>query len=497
MRFGVSSLQILTVALGAALALPTVAGAQASDADVARLAAALTGNTPMIRDAQVLTDVIGGRPTGSQANLSAVGWGVSTLRAAGVEVRAEAFPMPNLWLERSAAATIFGEGIEIHPRIASMPFSVSTPRGGIRLPLVDAGKGTVADFARIDSVGRGAAILVETEELRDVDGLFREYAEAAKIEQRAVAAGVSAVIYVGSRPNDLLYRHNASLGPDNRLPMAVMERDGGLRLLRLLRMGAPLSVNLMIDVNTSGEYESYNVIGEIRGSVHPEEIVLIGAHLDSWDLGGGALDNGANVALVIDIARQIRQLGIRPSRTIRFALWNGEEQGLWGSWAYTKSHADELDRHVMTTSIDIGTGKITGFFTGGRPEILPAVASALELVDFAGPFQQLDVPIVGTDNFDFMLEGVANLVANQEAANYGPNYHARSDEFSRIDQAQLRKNAAIIGAMTLRFAEMPVTWTRQTRAQVDQLIKTTDLEQQMRTFGVWKDYESGTRGRVP
>ncbi|MBS1241867.1 MAG: ywaD1, partial [Gemmatimonadetes bacterium] len=419
------------------------------------------------------------------------------LRAAGVEVRAETFPMPSLWLERSAAATIFGDGLEIHPRIAAMPFSVSTPRSGIRLPLVDVGKGTVADFARIDSAARGAAILVETEELKDVDGLFREYAEAAEIEQRAVAAGVSAVIYVGSRPDDLLYRHNASLGPDNRLPMAVMERDGGLRLLRLLRMGAPLSINLMIDANISGEYESYNVIGDIVGAVHPEQIVLIGAHLDSWDLGGGALDNGANVALVIDIARQIRLLGIRPSRTIRFALWNGEEQGLWGSWAYTKSHAAQLDNHVMTTSIDIGTGKITGFFTGGRPEILPAVSKALELVAFGGPFQQLDVPIVGTDNFDFMLEGVANLVANQEPANYGPNYHARSDEFPRIDQAQLRKNAAIIAAMTLRFAEMPVTWTRQTRAQVDQLIKTTDLEQQMRTFGVWKDYESGKRGRTP
>ncbi len=103
---------------------------------------------------------------------------------------------------------------------------------------------------------------------------------------------------------------------------------------------------------------------------------------------------------------------------------------------------------------------------------------------------------MGTDNFDFMLEGVANLVANQEPANYGPNYHARSDEFLQIDQKQLRLNAAIIGAMTLRFAEMPVTWQRQTRAQVEAIFKTTDLEKQMRSMGNWDDWVSGKRGRA-
>jgi hypothetical protein len=188
-------------------------------------------------------------------------------------------------------------------------------------------------------------------------------------------------------------------------------------------------------------------------------------------------------------------LGIKPSRTIRFALWNGEEQGMWGSWGYTRTHAAELDKHVMTTSIDIGTGRINGFFTGARPELLPAVERALAPVGGMGPFTQVDVPIVGTDNFDFMLEGVANLVANQDAANYGPNYHARSDEFSRIDQQQLRRNAAVIAAMTLRFAEMPVTWTRQPRAQIEQIFKTTDLEQQMRSMGNWDDWVSGRRGR--
>jgi hypothetical protein len=274
-----------------------------------------------------------------------------------------------------------------------------------------------------------------------------------------------------------------------------MERDGALRALRLLRDGVPLTMTAVLDLETGPAYQSSNIIGEIRGSTRPDEIVLIGAHYDSWDLGAGALDNGANAMMMIDIARQIRRLGIRPTRTIRFALWNGEEQGLLGSLGYTLSHAAELDRHVMTTSVDIGTGRITGFFTGGRPEILPALERALAPVAGLGPFAQVDLPIVGTDNFDFMMEGVANLVANQEAANYGPNYHARSDEFGQVDRQQLRLNAAIIAAMTLRFAEMPVTWRRQSRADIERMVTTSDLRQQMESMGIWEEWRSGARGR--
>jgi carboxypeptidase Q len=475
---------------------PLRLSAQSTDADIARLVAALQGDTPMLRDAQVLTDIIGGRPTGSSANLRSIDWGLSRFQDAGVAADREAFMMPALWLEHAASAAIEGDGVRFSPRIASMPFSKGTLPGGFTARLVDGGLGTDADIQRAGSLLRGAIVLIGTAELKDVDGLFKEYAEATEIEQRAIAAGVAGLIYVGSRPDNLLYRHNASLGPKNQLPMAVMERDAGLKALRLLRVGAPLTITLKIDVESGGEYESYNVLGQIRGSVKPDEVIVIGAHLDSWDLGGGALDNGANVAMVIDIARQIKALGIKPSRTIRFALWNGEEQGMWGSWGYTRRHTPELERHVMTTSIDIGTGRINGFFTGARPELLPAVDQALAPVSGMGPFTQVDVPIVGTDNFDFMLEGVANLVANQDAANYGPNYHARSDEFARIDQPQLRRNAAIIAAMTLRFAEMPVTWTRQSRAQVERIFKTTDLEQQMRSMGNWDDWVSGKRGRL-
>jgi hypothetical protein len=366
---------------------------------------------------------------------------------------------------------------------------------GLTAPVVDAARGTPADLDRLGDAARGAFLLVETGVLTDVAGLFQEYADATDFESRALPLGVAGIIYVGSRPNNILYRHNASQGPDNTHPMVVIERDAGTRLLRLLRSDADLSVTLRIDIEGGEPYESYNVIAEIPGTSAPEEIVLIGAHLDSWGLGTGALDNGANVAMVIDIARQMHRLGLRARRTIRFALWNGEEQGLIGSWRYTEQHLDEMDRFVMASSFDIGTGRIAGFFTGGRPEVAAATAQALEPVAGLGPFQQVDVPIVGTDNFDFMMQGVANLVANQAPANYGANYHARSDTFDKVDQHQLRLNAAIAGAVVWGFANMDVTWDRQTRTELDELVANTDLEAQMSMLGMWDDWADGRRGR--
>jgi Zn-dependent M28 family amino/carboxypeptidase len=237
------------------------------------------------------------------------------------------------------------------------------------------------------------------------------------------------------------------------------------------------------------------VVAEIPGGSRKEEIVLVGAHLDSWDLGGGALDNGANVAMLIDLARQLKRLGLQPARTLRFALWNGEEQGMVGSQGYTQRHASELDRHVFAQSYDIGCGRLLGFFTGARPELLPAMRAALAPVAGRGPFELSDVPIVGTDNFDFMLHGVANVVGNHAPAEYGPNYHARSDELERCDGSELRRNAGIVAALSWGIADGEVTWQRQTRADIEAIMARTDLATQMKTFNVWDEWAAGTRGR--
>jgi hypothetical protein len=448
----------------------------------------------MERDLRTLTDEIGGRPTGSPANQRAFDWALERFREAGVDAKKEPFQMPGLWLERSARATVKGQGVSFPARVAALPFSTGTPAAGLTRPLVDGGRGTEADFKALHDWAKGAFVLIETDELKDLEGLFREYTEGARIERRAVAAGVAGLVYMSSRPHNALARHNAALGWANRHPMMMMERDAAARALRLLRGAKPLTLAAVLDIQSGPAYQTHNVIGEIRGNSRPVEIVVIGAHLDSWDLGTGALDNGANSAMVIDIARQIRRLGLRPARTIRFALWNGEEQGLNGSYGYTLNHALELDRHVMASSYDIGTGRITGFFTGGRADLLPVVERALNPVAGLGPFTQVNLPIVGTDNYDFMMQGVPNLVANQESANYGPNYHARSDEFIRADLHQLRQNAAVAAAVTWGFATLDLSLPRQTAQQVDSLVRNTDLAEQMRSFNVYDAWEAGKRG---
>ena len=153
----------------------------------------------------------------------------------------------------------------------------------------------------------------------------------------------------------------------------------------------------------------------------------------------------------------------------------------------------------MAASFDIGSGRINGFFTNGRAELVAAVDQALVPVADLGPFTQLNEPIVGTDNYDFMLEGVANLVANQEPANYGPNYHARSDTFDEVDLEQLRKNAAVAAALAWGFAQGEAPWVRQDRAEVEALVESTSAKDQMQAmgFGMWEHWTSGQRGREP
>ena len=487
--------QFTCITMGGLLALLMIAPPAAADEGTDRLVAAMLGDTPVLDDLQQLTDTIGGRVTGTDANRKAVAWAVEKFRQAEVGVVTEDFEMPLEWQETIAAASV-GGAVEFEPNVVAKPFSAAV--NAMRAPLLDGGLGSEADLAELGEKARGAWILIETPVLDDeigLAGLFAEYSDSWEIEARAVAAAPAGIVFMSSRPKNLLYRHNASANEKNRLPLLVMEREHAKRALRLLRAGHDLSLTATIGVESKGSFTATNVVGEIRGRTRPEEIVLFGAHLDSHDLGTGALDNGVNVAMLINVARQIVRLGLQPERTIRFALWNGEEQGLVGSWKYTEQHEDELDNHVVAASFDIGSGRTTGFFTGGRPGLVALVDRYLDPVAGLGPFQQADIPLVGTDNFDFMIEGVPNLIAAQSDANYASNYHAESDTFDKVDQQQLRLNSAIAAAVIWGFANDTARLPRQTHEEIAALIGSSDLEQQMRSMAVWDGWAEGVRGR--
>jgi Zn-dependent M28 family amino/carboxypeptidase len=169
-----------------------------------------------------------------------------------------------------------------------------------------------------------------------------------------------------------------------------------------------------------------------------------------------------------------------------------------GSWAYAKAHRDELDRARAVIVFDMGIGKVTGFMLDGRKDIEPGVMEAMKPIEsFGADKHVLDAPL-GTDNFDLLLEGVPNLIANQEEANYIPNYHASSDTLDKVDIEALKRNTAIAAVTAFGIAERAEPLgPRQTRAEIEGLLKSSGLESQMKIAGLWPLWESSQRGRLP
>ncbi len=499
MRTDVRRLVLVGIAALAALTAQSPAPKKASPAAAQRMPAiaaeVLSPRSRLESDLRFLTDEIGGRSTGSDAYEQALAWGLAALKRAGVDGGGlEPYDAPARWEGGRAVGSVVSP-YSFPLRVLSFAMAPSTG-GEMTAPVVDAGEGREADFNRLGEKAQGAIALVRSKPMRSFDDLFAEYLAGPEMVKAAAKRGIAAILFMSTRPRGLLYRHTITFdGTLVPLPMVMVAREDGLRLARLLEKGRDLRVSLDIQNRVGGAWKPQNVVADIRGSERPDEVVLLGAHLDSWDLGTGALDNGVNCALVVEVARAIAA-GPRPKRTVRFVLFTGEETGLLGSRGYVASHEAEMDKHVAALIHDIGDGKVVGYFTNGRPEIRPALARALSPVASWGAAGMNDEAILGTDNFDFLLEGVPNLIANQETEKYLPDYHAESDTFDKVDIAQARRNAAIAAVAVTGIANAPGRLgSRQTRAEVEKLLERTGLANQMKTYSLWEDWESGKRGR--
>ncbi len=454
------------------------------------------GGSPLEENLRRLTDQIGGRMTGSAAMARAVAWGVAAFRQAGVDdVHTEKYPLQSSWSEGATRLEVL-EPVPFAVHLVSVGWSPPTPAEGIAADVVDVGDGSEAGFAAAGASAKGAILLVHSELLRTWEDLFNEYLRAPAIIDRTVRSGAAAILWMSTRERGLLYRHQNSLtGELDRLPQAVVAREDAQRLARFLAAGQKVRVHLAMPNRVGGPLEQENVVAEIRGREKPDEFVLLGAHLDSWELGTGALDNGCNAALVIEAARAISATGLRPRRTIRFALFSGEEQGTLGSWAYARAHRSEMDRMLAAVIFDEGIGRVTGYSLGGRKDIEAGVRDILRSAESWGANHHTADAFIGTDNFDFLLEGVPTLVANQEEANYLPNYHASSDTFDKVEIRELKLHTALAAVTVFGIAERPERLgKRQTRAEVEALMKETGLDQQMKNLGLWPMWEQGQRG---
>lgn len=464
-----------------------------------RLIAHTMGPSPMEENLRKLTDEIGGRMSGTAANRRGVQWAVEAFRSAGVDsVRTHKFTMPTLWSEGDTRLEVLAPQ-RFTPLAVSIGWSPATPTGGIEAPVVDVGEGATAHLDRAAGRLEGAWLLVHSPVLHTWLDLFNEYFKAPPIIERARQARAAGILWMASREQRLLYRHqNAFDGNLDVIPQALVAREDALRMARSLAAGQPVRALLNMPNQASGPFEVENVVAEIRGTDKADEVVMLGAHLDSWELGSGALDNGANCAVVVEVARAIRAAGIAPRRTLRFALWNGEEQGLLGSRAYARDHRSELDRIVAYVNIDGGTGPVTGYSLGGRRDIEDAVREVLRPLDSWGMDTHTLDASSGTDHVDFLLEGVPTLNANQLEANYPVNYHASSDTFDKVDLFGLKKHAAYLAVTLAGLANRDARLgPRQARPEIDALLKETGLDAQLKAFGIWEDWIAGRRGRQP
>ena len=465
----------------------------------AKILPIVMGSSPMEENLRRLTDEIGGRVTGSPEMAKAVEWGVAAFRAAGVDVRTEKYTLPVTWGEGDTRLELLGP-VRFPVRLKATGWSPATPAGGIEAQVVDVGYGTEDDFAKAGASIKGAIMLVHTDIGSTWADLFNEYLRPPLTIEHAVKEGARAILWMGARERLLLYRHTNSLaGEIDKIPQAIIAREDAMRLARTVAAyPGKMRVRLDIPNKIGGPIEQQNIVGEIRGHEKPDETVVLGAHLDSWELGTGALDNGCNAALVIEAARAIKATGLLPRRTIRFVLFSGEEQGTIGSYEYVKAHRAELDKIRAMITYDAGIGRVTGYSLGGRRDIEAGVREVLKPLESWGVNNHTYDASFGTDNFDFLLEGVPNLVANQEEANYLPNYHAASDTLDKVDMRELKLHTVLAALTAWGIADRAEPLgKRLSRVELDILVKETGLDQQLKLLGYWDAWQNGARGRKP
>src|SRR5215469_7936227 len=487
--------------------ISSIAFAQAnSDAD--RLMEEALRASPIEQNLRHLTDEIGGRVPGTPAMEKAVAWGVAAFKAAGADsVHTEDFRMPASWAEGDTEIRVSAIGTAIDPKAAVGPevdfklravsIAWAPALTAKHVPVVDVGVGSAADFKKAGDIS-GKLVLVHTDVLKTWEDLFNEYMKAPPVIDLAVKGKAKAIAFLATREHDILYRHtNAVAGEIDKIPMILVAREDGERVGRLVTSGHPVWADLSIPNKIGGPIKSTNVVAEIKGSEKPQEFVILGAHLDSWELGTGALDNGCNSALVIDALRKIKESGLKPRRSIRFILFSGEEQGMIGSRAYATAHRNELDHLAGVGVIDAGIGSVTGFTLGGRKDIESGVATIVEpLKQFNAATLSTDDIEWGTDNFDFLLEGAPTMVAIQDEGNYLVNYHAVSDTFDKVDIPQLKKHTAEMAVVAFGLANAKErVGPRLTRPQIEKTLVDTHVDQQLKPLGIWNEWEQRKRGR--
>lgn len=438
---------------GIAVAAWALAAAATSQDDVpARIAgAALTGGGAQAF-LQTLTDTVGGRVTGSKESLAASELIHRTLKQAGyTNARFEEYPLESRWTRGPASGRIVAP-IERAIVVGSYAWVPGTA-GEISVPLVDVGAPKTLDLPAPAAKLRGAAVLIDPQKVgRDPSFVMREV-----LARKLAEAGAAAMLIPSDKPHRMVYTSAFGFYPKGRLPVISVAKEDALLLRRLLAKGP---VRLALDVRNTFDtspYRERNVLADLPGT-NPDEVVLLGAHLDSWDPAEGANDDGSGVAAVLEAARILKSLGVQPRCTIRFAFFSGEEEACLGSRAYVAAHEKELDRLRAVLVMDSGAQAPRGVELHGRADLEEPMKKLLAPL---APFGAANVSLDATfdrDHAPFLVAGVPALTLWVEEGEYDVHHHAVTDTLDKVDPRLLATDTAVmaIAGWELANAAAPI-----------------------------------------
>jgi hypothetical protein len=477
------------IALAVWWAIPVLAWAQQpSDMKPVtdRLAASIY-NGPSMTTLGDLADGIGGRLTGSPAYVRSTEWVAAKFRSYGIEtVRLEPFTIPAGW-QRGAASGAMLSPLSRPLYVASLGWAPSTPPGGVQGAVAIVADVAPGALKSREAELRGKIVFLDTSKI-----YAEGYGKALpKLEAAWIAFhkdGVLAAVMPDREKSNVLNAHDGVWGAKLLpLPVAQLGMEDAKLIQRELERG-PVTIQLTIENKTSGETTVNNVVAEIRGSERPDEWILIGAHLDSWDFGTGAQDNGTGATSVLEIGRALMALGKAPRRSVRLALWGGEEQGLLGSYAYTQAHQSELNECVAVLNTDNGAGHPKGWKVEGREDLRKAMQPWSDglLKDLNGGELSLDTTY-DTDHGPFVLQGIPALDLWVDMSHYMEIHHKSSDTLDKVDGLDFKAGEAIVAvtAYAIAQSETPIA-PHIDHAAVGEILKKAKLEELLEHVGVWK-----------
>jgi carboxypeptidase Q len=415
------------------------------------IGAALTEDTAYRRLAW-LTDRVGNRLSGSENLEHAVRWAVEEMKRDRLDnVRAEKVMVPHWVRGEESLELVEPEGRKLP--MLGLGNSVGTPPAGVTAEAV-----VVRNFDELEALGekvRGKIVVYNAP--------FTTYGQTVAYRgggaSRAAKYGAVAAIVRSITPVSLQTPHTGSLRyaeDQPRIPAAAVTIEGAELLQRMYERGEHPRVHLTMGAHFLPDAESANVVAELKGREKPEEVVLVSGHLDSWDVGQGAHDDGGGCIVSWEVARLLKELNLRPRRTIRVVLFTNEENGVRGGNGYRDAHKAEVPKHVLAIESDIGVFRPTGF--GLSEKASPqARADFQEIAKLLAGIRadRVDADGEGTDIGPIMREGVTGASLNVDASHYFDIHHTQADTFDKVNPQELAACVAAMAVMAYVVADMP------------------------------------------